>query len=257
MVNKYLRIIWLRAIGALKADAQNSYLGSLWWILEPLLLSGLMYIAFSSGIRGSKESGVSFFLFLITGLIPLKWTQSCLQAGANSLLNNKGFIGQVYIPKWIFPATVNLSQTIRFLLSVLILILFLYFLNTPIEKTSITSLLSVIMVHLLLNLGISIWMAASVPIIPDLTHLIPLISMTLMFTSGVFFDISSKPENIQAILSLNPMVPILQSYREILLHQHNVTLSMMKYPITISAITLVIGIFQIHKLSKYYPRILP
>ncbi|WP_353302460.1 ABC transporter permease [Sessilibacter corallicola] len=256
MINKYLQLIWLRAIGALKADAQNSYLGSLWWILEPLLLASLMYIAFSTGIRGSKETGASFFLFLITGLIPLKWTLSCLQTGSNSLLNNKGFIGQVYIPKWVFPATVNLSQSIRFLFAIGILIVFLLFLEIPIGNISIPSLIFIICIHMSLNFGISTWLAASVPLVPDLTHLIPLISMTLMFTSGVFFDISSRPESIQAILNFNPMIPILDGYRGILLEQESISPTAFQYPILIALISTSAGLFQIQKLSKYYPRIL-
>lgn len=257
MVNKHFQLIWLRGIGALKADSQNAYLGSLWWLLEPLLMSGLMYVAFSNGIRGSNESGASFFLFLIVGLIPLKWTQSCLQTGSNTLLNNKGFIGQVYIPKWIFPSSVALSQTIRFLFSLTILSFFLYYSGIPLVDISLSSLFLIISVHFILNLGVSTWFAASVPLIPDLTYIVPLISTTLMFTSGVFFDISTKPESIQNILMINPMVEILAAYREILLQQGDINFRDINYSASLAMVTILIGFFQINLLSKYYPRILP
>lgn len=255
MFRQYLQLVWLRGFGALKADAQKSYLGTLWWVLEPILLTALFYTAFTTGIRGGGKD-IAFIAFLITGLLPLKWTQSSISGGANSLLNNRGFIGQVYVPKWIFPVTVNLSMLIRFVMTLPILVGVSVYMNGYLNIDS-TSLITVMFVQTILGLGVSMWIASSVPVIPDLAHLIPMIMTALLFTSGVFYDINTKPEEIQSILRLNPLTEILEAYRHILLNQGSLTILNMKYSATFAAVTLALGIAQISMLNRYYPRLIP
>jgi lipopolysaccharide transport system permease protein len=254
MKRKYLDLVWLRGIGALKADAQNSYLGSLWWILEPLLLTALFYLAFSSGIRGGSN-GIDFVIFLMCGMLPFKWTASCLGAASNSLISNKGILGQVYLPKWIFPASINLSQSIRFIFVLFILIAFVIYSGYE-PNSNWTSLGYIILCHLIFNLGLSYTFAAATPIVPDLAHVVPLVITGLMFTSGIFFDIADKPAEIQAILRLNPFVEILDSYRTVLIKGEAVQPMQLIYPWLVGIGAYTLGITLLSTFNRYYPRAL-
>ena len=255
-MRKYIDLIWLRGIGALKADTKQSYLGMLWWILEPLLLAVLFYLAFSSGVRGSGQSGSDFVYFLLTGLFPFKWAASALTGSSNSLINNKGILGQTYLPKWIFPAVANLTALIRFVF-ILPIMLSLVIWGGCEPNINWLSITNIILCQILFNLSISFFLAAAVPLIPDLTHLVPIVIMAMMFTSGIFFDISERPEEIQAILRLNPFVSILEGYREILLQGNSVRLSSLAYPLVASASALTVGLALLIRFDRYYPRALP
>ncbi|SDZ78840.1 ABC transporter permease [Microbulbifer marinus] len=255
-MRKYLDLIWLRGIGALKADTKQSYLGMLWWILEPLLMAALFYLAFASGVRGGGQSGSSFVYFLLTGLFPFKWTASALTASSNSLINSKGILGQTYLPKWIFPSVANLTALIRFAF-VFPLMLLLVIMGGYEPTSDWLSIVNVILCQILFNLSISFFLAATVPLIPDLTHVVPLIVMAMMFTSGIFFDISERPEEIQAILRLNPFVTILEGYRDVLLHGRTANLSALVYPFIASISAFAAGIALLIRFDRYYPRALP
>jgi lipopolysaccharide transport system permease protein len=255
MQRKYIELIWLRGIGALKADAQNSYLGSVWWVLEPLLLTGLFYLAFASGLRG-KGSGPEFALFLFCGLLPFKWTASCLNIGANSILSNKGIMAQTYLPKWIFPATINLSMAIRFMFSLAILLALVnYGGYTP--SLAWWSLIYVVLFQLIFNLGLSYIFAATTPLLPDLSHLVPLFTTGLLFSSGVFFDINDRPEDMRAILSLNPFVEILDSYRAVLLRGETLSPLDLIYSGSAGIFALAVGYLILKLFDRFYPRALP
>ncbi|WP_345419062.1 ABC transporter permease [Halioxenophilus aromaticivorans] len=253
MDKRNLQLIWLRGYGNLKADAQSSYLGSLWWLLDPLLMSGLMYLAFSTGLRGN--SGSDFFIFLIFGMIPLKWTQSCLQSSATVITRNKGLLGQVYFPKWVFPTFNVLSQTLRYLVVIPLLIaISVFFVES--SPTNDWVLIAILITQLFLNLGISYCVASIVPIVPDISHIVGIISMGLMFTSGVFFDITTRPEHVRAILELNPMVDLLRCYRNVLIYDQPVLLTDFQYPISFAFITLLIGAATLKYFDRIYPRII-
>lgn len=249
-------LIWLRGIGALKADIKQSYLGMLWWVIEPILMASLFYLAFASGVRGEGEPASQFIYFLLTGLFPFKWTVSAITGSSSSLINAKGILGQTYLPKWIFPSVANMTALIRFSIVLPIMLLLVI---TGGYKPSLEwfSLANIILCQILFNLSISFFLAATVPLIPDLTHLVPLIVMAMMFTSGIFFDISERPENIQAILRLNPFVAILEGYRDVLIVGGPAKLTSLIYPIIASMTAFVTGLFLLCHFDRYYPRALP
>ena len=254
MQRKYFDLVWLRGIGALKADAQNSYLGMLWWVLEPLLLTGLFYLAFSSGIKGGSR-GTEFVFFLLSGMLPFKWTASCLTASANSLIGNAGIMGQVYLPKWIFPTVINLSMAIRFALILPIIMLAMAYGGYE-PGIHWTTLGYVVLCQLLFNLGISYLFAASVPLLPDLSHIVPLVVTALMFTSGIFFDINDRPADIQEILRLNPFVEILDNYRAVFIRGETISPLNMVYAWSVALGSFAAGLGLLTLFNRYYPRAL-
>ncbi|WP_444890111.1 ABC transporter permease [Microbulbifer sp. DLAB2-AA] len=253
MLRNYFSIIWVRGIGALKADAEDSYLGTLWWVLEPLLLSCLFYIAFSGGLKGEGR-GTDFFYFLICALMPFKWTSSAINTCSSSITSNMGILGQFYLPKWIFPTATNLSLLVRFFIIIPVILLFLI-IGGHSPSLEWGYLIPIIICQLLINLGIGYLTAAVTPLIPDLKHLIPLGITAIMFTSGIFFDISTRPEETQAILAFNPFVNIFNAYRTVLLAGEGLELSKLLYPCLFGVSAAIVGLALILKLDRYYPRL--
>lgn len=253
MPQKYLELIWLRGISALKADTKRMHLGMLWWILEPLLFTGMFYLAFAGGLRGSGDK--EFIFFLMSGMLPFKWTGSCISGSAGSLSSSQGIIGQMYLPKWIFPSIINLSMAIRFIFVVILLVGLMSYGGYGPSRTWLC-LGYVILCQLFLNLGISYFVSSIVPLVPDLSHIVSLVVTGLMFTSGVFFDISSRPEHIQAILRLNPFVEVLDGYRSVLMQNEALTPFDMPYAWSAAAVFMLAGLLLLRLFDRYYPRVL-
>jgi lipopolysaccharide transport system permease protein len=253
MQRKYFELIWLRGVGALKADAQNSYLGTLWWVLEPLLLTLLLYLAFSSGLRG--EGDTSFAYFLICGMLPFKWTASSIASSAISITANKGLIGQTYLPKWVFPSICNVAMSIRFIIILPILMAAMIY-GGYAPSINWLSLSHIVLCQLIFNYGISYLFAAATPLVPDIGHVVPLFITGLMFTSGIFFDVGTRSEDMQAILRLNPFVEVIEAYRTVLMSGEPVAPLELMYTWIVGITACISGLSILNIYDRYYPRVI-
>jgi lipopolysaccharide transport system permease protein len=94
-----------------------------------------------------------------------------------------------------------------------------------------------------------------VPVFPDLRLIIDNGLLLLFFLSGVFFDIESLPEDITALVYINPMAMLIDAYRSVLLHAEPPRFDLL-FAVVIASIILLVGGFQIlRKLNPVYPRI--
>lgn len=212
-LHEYIELVFWKAMAELHAEAARAYIGILWWVVEPTLYMLAFYLAFGLGIRsGGKE----VVFFLLCGLVPWKWFVSSVQNGSGSIQANSGLIQQVYLPKLVLPLIIILTNSIKYLIvqALLILILTLFGHGPDITWSALPA---VIGVEFLLIVSAGSLAASILPIFPDMKLVVDNGLIVLMFVSGVFFDISKLPPKTQAILHYNPLIPVMDSFRAILL----------------------------------------
>ena len=210
----YLELITVKAWADLKSEASRAYIGFLWWFMEPILYMGSFYLLFGLGL---KMGGDNFMYFLLCGLLPWKWFSSSLSNGSSSIIANTGLINQIYLPKYVLPMVTVTVTSMKFLMVLPILLLFLALSGfTP--SIHWTALLPIVACQFLLVAAFASLLAAVIPFIPDLRFVIDNGMLLLMFLSGVFFDMSRIDESLRAIFYLNPVAVLLKDYREVLLH---------------------------------------
>ena len=210
---KYVELIWYKALAELKAEAARAYIGFLWWVLEPLLYMTAFYIAFGTGLR---RGGMPLLVFLLTGLVPWKWFASTVINGSNAIQANSALIQQVYIPKYVLPWIVVVVNTIKFFIVLSLLIILLNFSGHGVGIAWL-ALPAVIAVQFMVIMAITSLFAALVPLFPELKLIVDNGIIVLMFMSGIFFNIDTSPPRLAAVLRINPMVEVIQSYRDIFL----------------------------------------
>ncbi len=208
------QIIKYRSLAELRAEVRRGYLGVLWWIIEPLLYMSVFVILFAVGLRKGGIDAVPFFL---TGLVPWKWFATCVNKAGGVLELNGNIIKQVNLPIFIFPSVTIFINTFKFLVVFLILLAFLIFYTDP-SYGVWWSLPVVLAVQLIFTASLVFWLAAIVPIIPDLQYIVQNLLTLLFFLSGIFFDISSMSEKVRPFLMMNPVAMLIDSYRSVLVH---------------------------------------
>jgi len=212
-LHEYAELIFWKAMAELHAEAARAYIGILWWVVEPTLYMLAFYLAFGLGIRGGGEQVV---FFLLCGLVPWKWFLSGVQNGSGSIQANSGLIQQVYLPKLVLPLIIIFTNSIKFLIVLALLMVILVLFGHGPDLTWL-ALPAVVAVELLLIVAAGSLAAAILPIFPDMKLVVDNGLMVLMFVSGVFFDISKLPPKAQAVLHYNPLIPVLESFRAVLL----------------------------------------
>lgn len=246
---RFIELILFKAYAELKAEAARNYVSFLWWMIEPVIYMGAFYVVFGIVFQ---RGGENFVAFLLCGLVAWKWFSSTVNQGASSILSNTGLIRQVYLEKIIFPGAVLITNTVRFSFIFVLFIIFLliYGIYPQIEWISLPVVLFVQFVFTAACAGLA---SVMVPFIPDLKLLINNGLLLMFFLSGIFFDIAAVPERLRVYLCLNPMMVIINGYREILLRGRWPEWNSM----AVIGILSIIGIYFAHRLIMKYDRLYP
>jgi len=250
-MNHWLELILYKARADLKVEASQGYLGMLWWVLEPVLYMGAFYIIFAVAM---KRGGENFVPWLLTGLVIWKWFDTSVRMSATSIRMGKGLMAQVYLPKAFFPAVIILRNSAKFLFTLVLLLLFLLLYGMEVSWTWLLLPLVMLMQFLLLG-GVSLVAAALIPLWPDLMLVVNNGLMLMFFLSGVFFDTSALQGWLGTLLRLNPMVPVIDAWRAMLLGSDWPDWVWLAWPVLAGALTTLLGLYLLRRFDRYYPRL--
>lgn len=215
-LHDFIILVDTKAKMSLKAEASKLYLSFLWWLIEPMLFVAMFYFVFSV-LLGVREP--DFLLFLMCAKIPYMWFSKTVTQAAGSILANRGIIGQVHIPKALFPyASIQTSVYKEIPVFILLFITCYYFGYPPAQ--SWLWLIPLIICLYVMIIACSLVAALLVCYIEDMRMLISMGMTFLMFTSGVFFEIGNIREPIQSyLLTYNPMAFLCDAFRKILMNK--------------------------------------
>lgn len=252
MFARYFELALYRANAEIKRDASRAYLGILWWLIEPILYMSVFYLIFGLGLR---RGGPDFVIYLLSGLIVWKWLEGSVKSAANSIATSIGLMQQVYLPKSVLPAVVVIVNAYKFLI---VFGIFLSFLIVfwKVEPTSYWQYLPILaLIQLVLICALSGLAAAIVPIIPDLKYVIEYALALGFFVSGIFFDVHEMTPEIQEILHYNPILIIIESYRDVLLYAREPDWRALLNVVGIAFSLFALMAVMLKKLDRYYPRV--
>lgn len=214
---QYFRMVDIMARMALRADATKFFFGYIWWVLEPLLYVGVLYIVFS-WILVSRQP--DFLIFLMTGKLAFVWfSKSIVQAGP-SIINGKGLVGRINVPKTLFPMAVVQEGLYRQISVFALLFVVLLLSGYPVTATWLY-LIPLVIVNYIMILACAFIASCAVCMVRDFNPLISLAMIFLMFTSGIFWDIRGldDPYKTELLLAVNPLAFVLDGYRQILMYE--------------------------------------
>ena len=108
----------------IRGKYKGSFLGILWSFINPLLQVLVYALVFPFIMKNTQEN---YVVFLIVGILPWTWFVSSISQGTSCILANAGIIKKVYFPREILPISVVTSGLVNFLISCIIIIIFLLF----------------------------------------------------------------------------------------------------------------------------------
>ena len=246
-----LTLVIYRIYSDLRREVSRSFLGIIWWILEPALYLAAFYFVFGMGM---KQRGGNYGAFLMCGLVSWKWFAAATNTSASSVSAHHGLISQVPCQKWVFPTVVMGANFIKFVF----LLIFLLFI-LPVMGYDPSSrwllLLPVILTQLLWIAGCSLLLAAITPLIPDIKMLLNHATIALMFISGLTFEVETLSERIQFWLQFNPMVLIMDQFRVVLLENSALDINSLCTVSIASLLMMALGLITLHRLNGYYSKL--
>lgn len=214
--SQYFRLIDVMARMSLRADATRFFLGYIWWVLEPLLWVAVLYVVFVM-ILGSRQG--DFLMFLATGKLMFVWFSKSVTLASSSIVNAKGLVGRINVPKTLFPMAVIQEGLYRQLAVFALLCIFLLSGGYKLTATW-WYLVPVVIVNYVIIVACSFVGACLVCLARDFVQLISLGMIFMMFISGIFWDVHalSDPHKTELLLAANPVAFVLDAYRQIMMY---------------------------------------
>lgn len=201
----------------LKAENRNSYLGYFWWLLDPLL-NVLVYYFLVVVILG--RGGENFPVFLVIGLVSWRWVNSTVTTSAKSIMKYRSIINQVNLPKSIFPLSFSITQLFNFAFGLIVIGVFLVAFGVM-PGWQVVYLPLIMLVQLLLLIAISLFIAYLTVFVRDIDNIISHIMRIVFYASPIIWEGGRLPPEYSWAVDINPVAIIVESYRDVLMHQTN------------------------------------
>ena len=230
----------------IRGKYKGSFLGVLWSFVNPLLTTLVYAIVFPFILRGTQEHYVTF---IVIGILPWTWFTTVISQGTSTILTNGNILKKVYFPRQILPISINVSGLVNFLISCLIIGIFLICSGIGFSYYIIFLPLIIITQFILLQ-GIIFITGAINVYIRDLEYIINFFVAMLFYGTPILYSMDMFPPKIQAILHLNPMTTIIESYRNIFFYKQAPNMVGLGLVFLFSLLVLFIGIKVFDKLEK-------
>lgn len=210
---RYWNIIAFKAYASLKGEVEKTYLGCLWWIIEPLLYTAAFYTIFTHVLQIRTED---FVVFLLIGMTAYGYFSGGINQGASAIPTHAGILQQVYLPKYVLVLIAVANMTWKFVFSLIALVPLLWVLGHP-PTWNYLVLPLIFLLQIAAVVALSLPLAAAIPYFPDArTVLATTLTFGLWF-SGVFYTVDQVPDDVRWLFYLNPASVIIEAYRDILI----------------------------------------
>lgn len=245
-IYEYRQLLKSNISKEVRGKYKGSFLGVLWSFVNPLLMTLVYAIVFPFLLKSSQPH---YTTFIVIAIIPWTWFTYTIMSGTNTFLVNAGIIKKVYFPREILPISIVTSGLINYLISCIIIGIFLLFSGIGFS-VYILYLPLIVLIQYMLQLGI-IFITSSIDVyIRDAEYIINFIVQMVFYATPVLYSIDMFPEKFRWILRLNPLATIIESYRNIFYYKTNPDFKMLGITFIVSFIILIVGYAIFQKLKK-------
>jgi len=251
-IQYYLDLIIVLTQKEIKVRYKSSFLGYLWSIGHPLALAFVFFLAFKIVMKVEIEN---YSLFLIAGLFPWQWFSNSVNSSPSVFLQNGSIIKKVNFPRNIIPLTIILQEMFHFLLSIPVIILFLFMYHKSPSFSWLYGLPILVSIQFLMIFGISLMISSANLFFRDLERLTSIFLTLLFYFTPIIYPETMVPQEYKTLINLNPLAPLMVSWRKLFL---NGTLEIFDVGISLvyALVALVLGYQVYRKLSWRFAEIL-
>ena len=232
----------------IRGKYKGSWLGVLWTFLNPLLMLAVYAFVFPYILRVNVDN---YTIFMIVALIPWNFFTTAIQSGTGSVVANGNILKKVYFPREIIPISITTSQLVNFLITCIIMAVFIIFSGVGFSVHALLFPLLVLIQYILI-LGLTFILSALTVFVRDIDHFVSVILMLGFYATPIVYQGEMLPKKFQIFLKLNPMAQLVEAYRSILYYHRMPDMTMLVIWGLGSVALLVVGYLIFKKLEKSF-----
>jgi lipopolysaccharide transport system permease protein len=234
---------------------KQTILGPLWFLIQPLLTSVVFTVIFGN-IAGLPTDGLPQMLFYMSGTVLWSYFAGCLNHTSTTFISNAHLFGKVYFPRLVTPISIIISNLITFAIQFVFFLGFLLYFYLSGSAVSLTTwafalpLLIILMAGL--GLGFGIIISSMTTKYRDLQHLVSFGVSLWMYGTPVIYPVSSIPEKWRWVADINPVTPIIETFRAGFLGAGDASWGRLAYSAGFMMVVLLIGILIFNRVEKTF-----
>lgn len=252
---RYKDLILLFVKRTFVSQYKQTILGPAWAVIQPLLTTIVLTVVFG-GIANLPTDGIPSFLFYLCGTICWNYFSNNITVTSTTFVSNAAIFGKVYFPRLVLPISTVITNLISFAIQLIAFLVF--WMIYLVGGNSIHPNWGLILIPLLLlqmamlSLGFGVIISALTTKYRDLAMLVSFGVQLWMYATPVAYSSTLIPEKWIGLYMLNPMTPIIETFRYGFLGVGtiNVTYSLISWGITL--LILVVGVLLFNKVEKTF-----
>lgn len=252
---QYRDLILLLVRRTFVAQYKQTILGPAWAIIQPLFTTVIYTVVFGN-LAGLAPGGIPTFLFYLSGSVAWGYFSGCLTATSHTFTANAGIMGKVYFPRLVMPVTTVISQLISFAIQFFFFLLFFFwylFSGAGVQPNACILLTPLLVVQMAcLGLGFGVIVSSLTTKYRDLSMLVGFGVQIWMYLTPVTYDIGIIPERLMGLYMLNPVTPIINTFRYAFLGTGSFQLEYYLLSWGVTLVVLVIGVMLFSRVEKTF-----
>jgi lipopolysaccharide transport system permease protein len=212
-------ILLVLVLRDLQARSRQAYLGYLWLVVQPLLVTGAFSFLVQRVLGRGDQSALPYPLFLLAGLIAWQYFANSVLDSTESLVKNVDLVRQVYFPREILAIYPIFARLLDVLVGCLALAAFMIFYRVPPSPWVVLTPL-IIFEEMLFAAALGMLLSAANVGWRDISRALPLLLFLMLYAVPVLYPLESVPASIRPLYELNPMAHLVDEFRAAILGTH-------------------------------------
>jgi lipopolysaccharide transport system permease protein len=198
----------------------RSRLGGLWMILNPL--AQVVIFAFVlSAVLSAKLQGIdnryAYAIYLMSGTLGWSLFAEVVNRCLTLFIDNGNILKKLAFPKIALPLVVVGSALVNNLL-LLVAILAIFALLGHMPGLALLWLPALMAVAIVLGLGLGLLVGVLNVFLRDIGQVVPVLMQFLYWFTPVVYMVHIIPEQYRPWLALNPLIPLVTGYQDVMLY---------------------------------------
>ncbi len=204
----------------IKRRGANTFLGNLWWVLDPLLLMAVYVVLVMIIARRPIDD---YPLFIFAAILPWKWFTAAVTDATSSIVNQHRLIKQIAFPKVVLPVAAVTAGVVGVAFGLIplagIMVLYLDRLSPLILLVPVIAV-----VQYVFTIGVALLVAAGNVFVRDLGNVMRHVLRLWFYLSPGLYSLSVLDEVpffrenpvLVTLASANPFAILFEAYRAVI-----------------------------------------
>jgi len=211
---QYRDLIYFLVRRDITSRYKRSVLGIAWTMLHPLGMMIVLSIVFSQVFRVTMEG---YPAYVLSGLIAWTFFSQTSSNSINVLVWGGNLFQKIYIPRSIFAISTIITGLVNLILSIFPLIIVMIVIGVPIKVTILLAPIGMVFLGMF-SLGLGLLLSTIGIYFADIVEMYAILLTAWMYLTPIIYPITMLPEWVLKWIQLNPMVHLVQFFRDFVLY---------------------------------------